>query len=224
MKQSSTLVAVLLLASVLAGGCQSFDPYTGEQKMSNTSKGAMIGAGLGAVVGVLSGKDSRERKRRALIGAGVGGLAGAGVGNYMDKQEAELRRQLQGTGVSVTRDGENITLNMPGNITFRSGSSDLNQRFFEVLDSVGLVLKKYDQTMVEVAGHTDNVGSNQDNQRLSEQRAGTVARYLIGKGVAEQRTIVIGAGEGHPVASNATEAGRAENRRVEISLLPITQG
>lgn len=208
-------------AGVLAAGCQTIDPYTGETKVSNTTKGAAIGAAAGAVVGAISGSDARERRKRALIGAGVGGLAGAGVGAYMDKQEAELREQLQGSGVSVTRQGDNITLNMPSNITFASGSSDLNARFFKVLDSVALVLKKYDKTIVEVAGHTDSVGSEASNQALSERRANTVAQYLVGKGVKSERMIIIGAGETRPVASNDTEEGRALNRRVELTLLPL---
>jgi outer membrane protein OmpA-like peptidoglycan-associated protein len=212
--------AVMLLASA----CQTIDPYTGETKVSSTAKGAGIGAAAGAVIGAISGDDARERRKRALIGAGVGGLAGAGVGAYMDRQEAELRKELEGTGVSVTRKGDNITLNMPSNITFRTGSADLDSRFFRVLDSVGLVLKKYDQTIVEVAGHTDSVGSEQMNQSLSERRASTVSQYLVSKGIKQERMIVIGAGETRPVASNDSEDGRALNRRVELTLLPLKQG
>lgn len=219
-----TALALTLAAALFSAGCKTLDAYTGEEQFSSATKGALIGVAGGAVVGALSGKDSRERRKRALIGAGVGGLAGAGVGAYMDKQEAELRQQLQGSGVSVTRNGENITLNMPGNITFKTGSADLDPRFFRVLDSVGLVIKKYDKTLVEIAGHTDNVGSDQSNQVLSQNRATTVSQYLVGKGVLQERTIIIGAGEKHPVASNDTEAGRAQNRRVEINLLPIKQG
>jgi outer membrane protein OmpA-like peptidoglycan-associated protein len=215
-------VAPAILASaLLAAGCQTIDPYTGEKKVSNTTKGAGIGALAGAVVGAISGDDARERRKRALIGAGVGGLAGGAVGAYMDKQEAELRKELEGTGVSVTRNGDNITLNMPSNITFKTGSADLNSRFFKVLDSVGLVLKKYDKTIVEVAGHTDSVGSEQTNQTLSERRAGTVSQYLVGKGLKQERMIIIGAGETRPVATNDSESGRALNRRVELSLLPL---
>jgi outer membrane protein OmpA-like peptidoglycan-associated protein len=214
-------IAFLLSVAVLAAGCQTTDPYTGETKVSNTAKGAGIGAAAGAVVGAISGSDARERRKRALIGAGVGGLAGAGVGAYMDKQEAELRQQLRDSGVSVTRQGDNITLNMPSNITFSSGSSDLNASFFKVLDSVSLVVKKYDKTIVEFAGHTDSVGSEASNQALSERRANTVAQYLISKGLKNERVIVIGAGESRPVASNATPEGRALNRRVELTLLPL---
>ncbi len=213
-----------IAGALLAAGCQTIDPYTGETKVSNTAKGAGIGAAAGAVIGAISGSDSRERRKRALIGAGVGALAGGAVGAYMDKQEAELRQKLQGSGVSVTRQGENITLNMPSNITFKTGSSDLDSRFFNVLDSVSLVLKKYDKTIVEVAGHTDSVGSDQFNQGLSERRANTVGQYLISKGISQERMITIGAGKTRPVASNDTEEGRALNRRVELTLEPIKQG
>ena len=222
-----SLVCIRTMSVILAGvlvvaGCQTTDPYTGEQKTSNTAKGAGIGAAIGGLFGLLSGDDARERKKRALIGAGVGALAGGAVGAYMDKQEAELRRQLQGAGVSVTRSGDTIVLNMPSNITFASGSSDLNGKFFSVLDSVSLVLKKYDKTLVEVAGHTDSVGGEQMNQSLSERRANTVTQYLSGKGVAEQRFLVAGFGESKPVATNDTSEGRALNRRVEIILVPLT--
>ena len=219
---------VLTLAAVAAAvglaGCQTTNPYTGEQQTSKAAKGAGIGAAAGAVVGLITGDDSKERKERALIGAGVGALAGGSVGYYMDVQEAKLRQQLQGTGVSVTRMGDNITLNMPGNITFQTDSADLNSSFFSVLDSVSLVLKEYDKTIVEVAGHTDSTGSDQYNQALSERRAQTVATYLGGKGVMQQRMITIGAGEGRPVATNDTADGRQLNRRVELTLTPITQG
>ncbi|HYM34374.1 MAG TPA: OmpA family protein, partial [Steroidobacteraceae bacterium] len=128
--------------------------------------------------------------------------------------------KLEGTGVSVTRSGNNITLNMPGNVTFATNSADLNSQFFSVLDSVGLVLKEYDKTVIEVAGHTDNRGSKQLNQSLSERRAKTVANYLEGRGVGTKRFIVVGDADGHPVASNATEQGRQQNRRVELTIVP----
>jgi outer membrane protein OmpA-like peptidoglycan-associated protein len=203
-------------------GCYTTDPYTGGRTVSKTTKGAGIGAAVGAVAGILTGDDSRDRRKRALIGAGVGALAGGGVGQYMDRQEAKLRQQLQGTGVSVTRVGNNITLNMPGNITFQTDSADLRPDFFEVLNSVSLVLKEYDKTLVEVAGHTDSTGSDQHNQGLSERRAGTVAQYLSSRGINQQRILTVGAGESHPIASNDTAEGRQQNRRVELSLEPIT--
>jgi outer membrane protein OmpA-like peptidoglycan-associated protein len=215
---------VAAAASLLAlGACKTIDPFTGEEKVNSTTKGAAIGAASGAVIGAISGKDAQERKKRALIGAGVGALAGGAVGAYMDKQEADLRKEMEGTGVSVTRQGENLILNMPSNITFRSGSADLNADFFKVLDGVALVLKRYDKTVVEIAGHTDSTGSASMNQSLSERRANAVSQYLISKGITQARTITIGGGENYPVAGNDTDSGRAMNRRVEMSLLPLKQ-
>ncbi|MFO7275894.1 MAG: OmpA family protein [Pseudomonadota bacterium] len=210
------------LAAVIAAGCQTLDPYTGQERVSKTAKGAGIGAVAGAVAGILTGDDSRERRKRALIGAGVGALAGGAVGQYMDRQEAKLRAQLEGTGVRVVRDGNNITLSMPGNITFATDSADLRPDFFDVLNSVALVLKEYDKTLIEVAGHTDSTGSDQYNQVLSERRAASVAQYLQSQGVNPQRIITVGAGEKYPIAPNDTPEGRQANRRVELSLEPIT--
>jgi outer membrane protein OmpA-like peptidoglycan-associated protein len=211
-----------LAAATVLASCYTYDPYSNEKKVSKTTSGAGIGAAVGAVAGILTGHDSRDRRKRALIGAGVGALAGGAVGNYMDRQEAKLRQQLQGTGVSVTRNGDNITLNMPGNVTFKSDSSDLRPEFFEVLNSVSLVLKEFDKTLLEVAGHTDNTGSAAYNQTLSEKRASTVAQYLTSKGIRADRIITVGAGETRPIASNDTPEGRQANRRVELSLEPIT--
>ena len=211
-------------AALLASGCTTFDAYTGEEKTSKTTKGALIGAAAGAVVGLVSGDDSVERKKRALIGAGVGALAGGAIGYYQDKQEAKLRAELAGTGVSVTRIGDNITLNMPGNVTFATNSADLSPAFFEVLDSVGKVLTEFDQTVVEVAGHTDSTGTEEYNQGLSERRASSVTQYLQGRGVLEQRLLTIGMGELRPVADNGTASGRQLNRRVEITMVPVTAG
>jgi len=183
---------VIIGAAVVVSGCETLNPYTGEEQMSKTTKGALIGAAAGAAVGLASGDDAMERKQRALIGAGVGALAGGAVGNYMDRQEAKLRAELQDTGVSVTRTGEkgeNITLNMPGNVTFATNSADLNPTFFDVLKSVSKVLQEFDQTIVEVAGHTDSTGSHEYNQGLSERRAGTVAQYLHSHSISAQRLI-----------------------------------
>lgn len=211
-----------LAAATVLASCYTYDPYSNEKKVSKTTSGAGIGAAVGAVAGLLTGHDSRDRRKRALIGAGVGALAGGAVGNYMDRQEARLRQQLQGTGVSVTRNGDNITLNMPGNVTFKTDSSDLRPEFFDVLNSVSLVLNEFDKTLLEVAGHTDNTGSAAYNQTLSEKRASTVAQYLTSKGIRADRIITVGAGETHPIASNDTPEGRQANRRVELSLEPIT--
>jgi outer membrane protein OmpA-like peptidoglycan-associated protein len=223
MKIRNAGIGIAMLAIVLAG-CETLDPYTGETQTSKATKGALIGAAAGAVVGLASGDDAVDRRQRALIGAGVGALAGGAIGNYQDKQEARLRAELQGTGVSVTRIGDNITLNMPGNITFATNSSDLNADFFEVLGSVTKVLKEFDQTVVEVAGHTDSTGTDAYNQQLSERRAQTVTNYFTARNISAQRFITVGLGESMPVADNGTAEGRQLNRRVEITLVPITAG
>ena len=215
-------ISLAAMATVILGACTTLDPYTREEKTSNATRNAAIGAAVGAVIGLISGDDAVERRQRALIGAGVGALAGGAVGVYMDNQEAALRAELEATGVSVTRIGDNITLNMPGNITFATDSSDLNPAFFDVLGSVSTVLNKYDKTVIEVAGHTDSDGSVEYNQALSERRAGSVAAYLTSRGILNQRIITLGQGELRPVATNATAAGKQQNRRVELTLVPIT--
>ena len=215
-------ISLAAMATVILGACTTLDPYTREEKTSNATRNAANGAAVGAVIGLISGDDAVERRQRALIGAGVGALAGGAVGVYMDNQEAALRAELEATGVSVTRIGDNITLNMPGNITFATDSSDLNPAFFDVLGSVSTVLNKYEKTVIEVAGHTDSDGSVEYNQALSERRAGSVAAYLTSRGILNQRIITLGQGELRPVATNATAAGKQQNRRVELTLVPIT--
>jgi outer membrane protein OmpA-like peptidoglycan-associated protein len=220
--KSSKLMIVMTGFTVMLGACTTLDPYTQESKTSNATKGAIIGAVSGAVVGLISGDDSVERRKRALIGAGVGALAGGAVGYYMDQQEAKLRAELEGTGVSVTRIGDNITLNMPGHVTFATDSSDLNPDFLGVLGSVSKVLTEFDQTIVEVAGHTDSDGSIEYNQGLSERRARSVAQYFRSQDILEQRLITVGKGELRPVTDNSTSAGKQANRRVEITMVPVT--
>ena len=221
---SRTMILVLTFLAVFVSGCETLDAYTRESETSKATKGALIGAAAGAVVGLISGDDAVERRQQALIGAGVGALAGGSIGYYMDKQEAKLRAELEGTGVSVTRIGDNITLNMPGNVTFATDSSDLSPAFFDVLNSVGKVLGEFDKTVVEVAGHTDSTGSDSYNQSLSERRAASVATYLQGQEVMSQRLITVGMGEARPVADNTTPVGRQANRRVEITMVPLTAG
>lgn len=220
--KSLGMAALAVLTTIAIGGCQSLDAYTQESKTSSTAKGAMIGAAAGAVAGLISGDDAVERRQRAMILAGVGALAGGAVGNYMDRQEAKLRAELQGSGVSVTRIGDNITLNMPGNVTFATDSSDLSPAFFDVLNSVSKVMKEYNKTVVEVAGHTDSTGSDSYNQSLSERRAGAVAQYLRSQNIGSERLLTVGMGEARPVADNGTADGRQANRRVEITMVPLT--
>jgi outer membrane protein OmpA-like peptidoglycan-associated protein len=214
--------AAVLGVVIALSACTTLDPYTREEKTAKAQRQAVIGSVAGAVAGLITGDSSLERKKRALVGAGLGALAGAGVGNYMDRQEAKLRAELERTGVSVTRQGDNITLNMPGNITFRTDSSDLNAQFFEVLNSVATIVNEFEQTVVEVAGHTDSTGSDQYNQQLSERRADAVASYLKTRSVRADRIITVGEGEKRPIASNDTEVGRQQNRRVELTLTPLT--
>lgn len=221
-KRSGKVILALTTAMVFVSGCKTLDAYTREEQTSGTTKGALIGAGIGAVVGLISGDDAVERRQHALIGAGIGALAGGSIGYYQDKQEAALRAELEGTGVSVTRMGDNITLNMPGNVTFATDSSDLSPAFFDVLNSVGKVLAEFEQTVVEVAGHTDSTGTNAYNQSLSERRSDSVSSYLKSQGVIPARLITLGMGETHPVADNGTIDGRQLNRRVEITMVPIT--
>jgi outer membrane protein OmpA-like peptidoglycan-associated protein len=211
-------VLVAMAAALALSACTT-DPFTGEQKVSNTVGGATLGALAGAGIGLLAGGDDR---RNALIGAGIGALAGGAIGSVMDQNEAELRRQLQGTGVSVTRVGDRILLNMPSDITFNTDQDAVKPQFYAVLNSVGLVLKKFNQTIVDVYGHTDSTGDDRYNYELSQRRALSVANYLAGQGVDTRRFAVTGFGETRPVADNGSQAGRALNRRVEIQLSPLT--
>jgi outer membrane protein OmpA-like peptidoglycan-associated protein len=200
----------------------AINPYTDDRQASKLAIGAGVGAAGGAVIGLLTA-DSKNRQRNALIGAGIGALAGGGVGYYMDVQEAKLRQRLRESGVSVTRVGDQILLNMPGNITFATNSADISADFYEVLNSVSLVLNEYKNTTIDVIGHTDNVGSDAINQPLSERRALSVANYLAGQQVLPARLLVAGRGKYEPIASNNTPEGRAQNRRVTLQITPITQ-
>jgi len=190
------------------------NPYTGEQQ---ASKAAIYGGSAAAVCALIGAMDSKEKARNAALGCGI---VGAGVGAYMDVQEAKLRQQLQGTGVQVMREGDTIRLIMPGNVTFDTDSHNLRSSFYSVLDSVGIVLAKYADTNLRVSGHTDSTGNREHNQTLSERRARSVADYLAGRQVASSRMYVQGLGFDQPLADNGTAAGRASNRRVELYILP----
>jgi len=214
-------MAIMVTMGGFLAGCTTTNPYTGEQQVSKTAGGAAIGAAAGALGGLFVGGSSRAQRNAVLIGAGLGALTGGAIGNYMDRQEADLRAQLQGTGVSVTRNGDQIILNMPGNITFNTDQDAVKSEFYGVLNSVAIVLNKYNQSVVDVFGFTDSTGSAAYNQDLSERRALSVAQYLNGRGVDARRVSVIGYGQSNPIASNATEAGRAQNRRVEIQIAPL---
>lgn len=200
-------------AALILTACTT-NPYTGEQQ---ASKAATYGAGAAAVCGLVGAIDSGKHARNAALGCGI---VGAGVGAYMDVQEAKLKEELQGTGVQVVREGDNIRLIMPGNITFETDSYNLRSSFYPVLNSVGQVLSKYADTTLRVSGHTDNTGARQYNQTLSERRAGSVADYLVTREVDRSRMLVQGMGFDQPIADNGSAAGRAQNRRVELYILP----
>ena len=207
----------LLLAGAILTGCTTTNPYTGEQQTSKLVWGTALGTAAGAATGALVDKN---HGRGALIGAAAGAAVGGGVGYYLDTQEAELRAELESTGVRVVRDSDSIRLVMPGNITFQSDSADINSGFYPTLNSVAKVLKKYSNSTVMVMGYTDSTGSVDYNQALSQRRAQSVASYLIGQGVKSSRFEVMGMGISNPIASNSTAAGRQQNRRVEIKIIP----
>lgn len=202
---------------ILLAGCATVNPYTGESQTSKAVWGTAIGAATGAATGALV---SNNRGGGAIVGGLAGAALGGGVGYYMDTQEAELRQELASTGVSVVRDGNNIRLIMPGNITFKTDSSDINAGFYATLNSVAKVLNKYDNSTVMVMGYTDSTGSVEYNQTLSKQRANAVAAYLQGQGVKSSRFEIMGLGASNPIASNSTTEGRQQNRRVEIKIIP----
>lgn len=223
-KSSFKRMKIVAVSAVVAlvGACTTVDPYTGESKTSKATTGAAVGAVTGAVIGAATSSKG-DRKKGVLTGAVAGGAIGAGVGYYMDRQEAVLRERLTGTGVQVVREGDNLRLVMPGNITFASSSANIRSDFLPVLESVSLVLKEFKDTNIRVAGHTDSTGSLDFNQLLSEQRAGSVKIALLDYGVASGRVIAVGYGPRYPVASNDSAAGRQENRRVELTLEPVAQ-
>ena len=223
MRHWTALTACVVGAGALAA-CTTVDPYTGQTVRNNTRTGALAGAVGGALLGYLTNTNkSEEGRQNALIGAGVGALAGAAAGNYMDRQQAELRRELAGTGVNIRREGNNIYLEMPSDVTFGVDRSDIQPQFFGVLDDVARTLNAYPSTLVDVVGHADSSGPDDYNQQLSERRAASVAGYLVERGrVLPDRLYVAGMGERSPIASNDTAEGKARNRRVEIVLRPFT--
>ena len=206
------LLSAIFALSLLSASAT--DPYTGESKVSKTAWGTGIGAAAGAGIGALVGGE-----KGALIGAGVGAVSGAGVGGYMDLQARKLRQELEGTGVRVSKNGNNIVLIMPGNITFDTNKANIKSNFKPVLDSVAKVINEFNQTKVQITGYTDNTGTAAINNKLSAERANSVATYLKLRGVASSRIYASGLGSANPIAPNTTEYGREQNRRVEISLI-----
>ncbi|MCJ8314274.1 MAG: OmpA family protein [Saccharospirillaceae bacterium] len=220
MKFQHKLLALTLSASLTLIGCTTIDPYTGETKVKKTFIGGVFGAGAGAVIAMATGS-KEDRVENAIKGGVIGGIAGGAVGAYMDSQEKKMTEKLAGTGVSVTRNGDDIILNMPGDITFASSESKLNPAFTNTLDGVILVLEEFEKTIIMIKGHTDSKGDEQYNQNLSEQRALSVAQYLVDNRIITERVTAIGHGELSSKYDNTTEEGRAQNRRVELILTPL---
>ncbi|MBZ6383371.1 OmpA family protein [Sphingomonas sanguinis] len=218
---SKFLTAAALSALVVTSACTT-DPETGQQRLSKAAIGGIGGAVGGYLLGDLVG--GRRDRTEKILGAGIGGLAGAGIGAYMDKQERDLRARTAGTDVQVVRQGDDLLLNLPSGITFAYNSSQVQPQFRQTLDQVADILSQYKQTYIDVYGHTDSTGSDAYNQRLSEQRAVSVADYLASRGVQPARIGTRGFGKSQPIASNDTEEGRAANRRVEIKIVPIREG
>lgn len=222
--RTSSIKFVVLAACLVTfvSGCATYGAENGStDPHQRTKRGALIGAAIGAAAGLLSGDSAVERRQHAMVGAGIGALAGGAVGNYQDRQEAELRRDTEGTGIAVSRDGDVIKLNLPDGVTFDFNRTDIKPQFYPSLNTVAETLRAYHQTMIEVSGHTDSIGSEASNQHISEQRAQNVAAYLVGQGVQRERFETIGLGKRFPIADNATEQGRSLNRRVEIRLVPL---
>jgi len=207
------IVSICVLTA-LVSGCTTVNPYTGQTQTAKSTWGTAIGATTGALIG------SRNSSEGALIGALAGGAIGGGVGYYLDVQAAELRAELVSTGVQVVESDDSIRLIMPGNITFKTDSADINASFYPVLNSVARVLNKYSNSTVLVSGHTDSTGTAEYNLNLSRERAASVAAYLQGQGVKSSRFEVLGLGSSNPIASNDTPDGRSLNRRVEIKIIP----
>jgi outer membrane protein OmpA-like peptidoglycan-associated protein len=212
---STTRFLAGLALSLVTVACSTINPYTGQQQTSNAVKYGAIG---GVVCGLIGAAESGQRARNAALGCGA---IGAGIGAYMDAQEAELREQLAGTGVQVQRNGDQLNLIMPGNVTFNTNEFVVRTEFFPVLDSVAQVLYKFTDTRLFVTGHTDSTGAADYNYNLSNRRATSVANYLASRGVEQSRLISQGMGPDQPIATNDTEAGRAQNRRVELSIVAV---
>jgi len=219
MKKSQIITIGLVLATFPLSACVT-DPETRNRTISKAAMGGIGGALGGYLLGDLVG--GRRDRTEKILGAGIGAVAGAGVGYYMDEQERKLRQQTAGTGVNVIRDGDNLVLDMPSEITFGVDSANIDAGFRNTLDQVASTLTQYEKTYVDVLGHTDSTGSDAYNQGLSERRASAVADYLSTRGVQSARLAARGYGESQPKASNLDAAGRSANRRVEIRLVPVT--
>ena len=206
MKQPILLLPAIILPLILSG-CAS----------TNAEKGAAIGAVTGAIIGKST---SNHKDKRLVYGAAIGAIAGAAIGSYMDQQEQDFRDELAGSGVEVIREGDNLRLVMPSNITFATDQSYISSGFHGTLDAIAKVMNKYEKTYLSIEGHTDSTGKAEYNQTLSEQRALSVKNYLLNQQILAARIATLGLGESRPIASNQSASGRALNRRVEIQIVP----
>lgn len=214
-------MGIALVALTATAACTT-DPNTGQRRISKAAIGGIGGALGGYLLGdVVGGRSDRTEK---IVGAGIGAVAGAGIGAYMDAQERKLREQTAGTGVDVIRDGDNLLLRMPSGITFAYDDASVQSQFQPTLNEVASTLAQYPKTYIDVYGHTDSDGADAYNQGLSERRAQSVAGYLSSRGVQSARIATRGFGETQPVSSNTTAEGKAANRRVEIKIVPVTEG
>ncbi len=215
-------IAIIAAIAALPLSACTTNPETGNKRISKAAIGGLGGALGGYLLGDLVG--GRRDRTEKILGAGIGAVVGAGVGHYMDEQEKKLRKQTAGSGVNVIRDGDNLVLDMPADVTFPVNSYAVQPQFGETLASIAGTLREYESTYVDVLGHTDSTGSDAYNQTLSVNRAQAVAGVLSANGVQSARVATQGYGESQPKASNTTEEGRSANRRVEIRLVPVTEG
>ena len=212
-----TLKTPLVLATAGTFALSACIDPNAPQQTSNTQQGALIGAGVGALAGQIIGGDTKATVLGAAVGAAVGGAAGYNL----DQQEAELRNDLD-NGVQITNTGDRLIVTMPQDLLFATDSFSVRPDLQDDLVSVASSLNRYPESTVQVIGHTDSDGDAGYNQTLSERRAGAVASVLVGAGVPSGRIQTVGRGENAPVASNLTPEGKAQNRRVEIVIIPNT--
>lgn len=207
-----TPIVIAMVAGLGVAGCTNPDGST-----NNAGTGALVGAGAGAALGAaVSGNSGRG----AVVGGILGGLLGGAIGDDLDRQEAALRSQMGGSGVSIVNTGSQLIVTLPESITFPVDSAQLRSSFVQSLNGLAQNLQQYPNTSVEVVGHTDSTGDAGYNQQLSERRAISVRSVLINAGVPSSRLRAYGQGETNPVASNSNAAGRQQNRRVEIYITP----
>ena len=220
MTNVAKIVGIFVAAGLGLSACTGPERFEGQNSYEKTQKGALIGGLAGAVGGMITGTDAEDKRNRVLKGAIIGGGAGAIIGNQLDKQEAELRNAMGNDNVLIQNTGDRLIVTLPQDILFAVDSTALRPDLMSDISALAANLRSYPNTTVQVIGHTDNTGAANYNRSLSVGRANSVANALVGNGVSRSRIIATGRGEDQPVASNLTAEGRAQNRRVEIVILP----